>query len=70
MYYIVCKNIDGIYLLDKRQFLAWSGDVSKDEAFNKWDEIKASFNKLGKLYLIHTDEASMNQQFLTVLAQY
>ena len=70
MYYIVCKNIDGMYLLDKRQFLAWSGDVSKDEAFNKWNEIKKSFNKQGKLHLIHAKEASLDKQFLTVLAQY
>lgn len=69
MYYIVLKNKDGVYLLDKSQSLLWK-DRDLGIALCTWEDIKQNHKNDNKLYLVHADIDSHERQFLTVIRHY
>lgn len=69
MYYVVHKNKDGVYLLDKSQSLLYkSHDIEKTFAY--WKSVIKEHDKVGKLYLVWAAKDSTDKQLLTVVRQH
>ena len=65
MYYIVKKNIDGVYLMDARNDRIYSTD-DYDSAINKFNEIMNSKSRGSTYSLFKKDEST---RYLTVIIE-
>lgn len=69
MYYIVHKNKDGVYLLDKSQQLLLKGS-DMQTMIHTWKQIKQDYDRVGNLYLVYAEKDSTEKQLLTVIRHH